>query len=283
MQDTKSLPQMKTPYAAGFLILPAHNLNLRLDVLGGNRVNGQDLWVYNSNNTSTQRWRIIPNGDGTYRLMPMCAQHENKVIDVESASLANSAPLQLWTWDGISPQMKWIIETGYTLNTPQIGQEQSKWCWAACAQMAARTLVPSSTITQTDIVREIKGTVINKGGTSAECAQGANFAAYNKVYFIALDYPLSEKELLNYLRYDMPVIMCLTTYNSDGTVKSSHDVVAHGYYINWNGELVYQIRNPSPIGSGRSEDMTYEDLIGANGATRWVRTVAQQMIWGQNV
>ncbi len=93
-----------------YSLAPAHNLNLRLDVPGGNRVNGQDLWVYNSNNTSTQRWRIIPNGDGSYRLMPMCAQHENMVIDVDSASQSNGAALQLWTWDGVSPQMKWYFD-----------------------------------------------------------------------------------------------------------------------------------------------------------------------------
>ena len=99
-----------------YSLAPVHNLNLRLDVPGGNRVNGQDLWVYNSNNTSTQRWRIIPNGDGSYRLMPMCAQHENMVIDVDSASQSNGAALQLWTWDGVSPQMKWTFEMVKTVH-----------------------------------------------------------------------------------------------------------------------------------------------------------------------
>ena len=42
--------------------------------------------------------------------MPMCAQHENMVIDVDSASQSNGAALQLWTWDGVSPQMKWYLE-----------------------------------------------------------------------------------------------------------------------------------------------------------------------------
>ena len=32
------------------------------------------------------------------------------VIDVDSASQSNGAALQLWTWDGVSPQMKWYFD-----------------------------------------------------------------------------------------------------------------------------------------------------------------------------
>ena len=271
-----------------YSLAPAHNLNLRLDVPGGNRVNGQDLWVYNSNNTSTQRWRIIPNGDGSYRLMPMCAQHENMVIDVDSASQSNGAALQLWTWDGVSPQMKWTFESGLTLNTPQIGQEQDRWCWAACAQMVARTAVPSSTVTQSDIVREVKGAIINEGGLPEEYAAGAQFATYDRYAYESMYNTLSEYDLMRYLRYGRPVIAALGSYDSFGKRGNGHAVVIYGYYLDSTGAVVYRIRDPWPSVSnpwpnpnpGQSTTMTYAQLINTGGSVRWDRTVVQSILWG---
>lgn len=99
-----------------YSLAPAYNLNLRLDVPGGNSVNGQNLWIYTTNNTSTQRWRILENEneDGTYRLLPMCAQHENMVLDIEGPSFSNGAPLQIWEWDSSAPQMRWFPEIART-------------------------------------------------------------------------------------------------------------------------------------------------------------------------
>ncbi len=54
----------------------------------------------------------------------------------------------------------------------RIEQEMDNWCWAAAAQMAGKYKVPSSTVSQADIVRGYYGVVVNVGGTFSGVAGG---------------------------------------------------------------------------------------------------------------
>ena len=60
----------------------------------------------------TQRFRIIPNGDGSYRLLCKYQESYQYVISVENASLSSTANVRRSTWYGGSSQ-KWHIEPIY--------------------------------------------------------------------------------------------------------------------------------------------------------------------------
>lgn len=101
--------QWQVKYMGGgvYSFIPQHYTSLRLDVPNGNDADGQDLVVYYENNGKNQYFRIIENGDSSYRIMPLCST--TRVLDVESASTSNSAPIQIWTWTG-EPQMRWYFD-----------------------------------------------------------------------------------------------------------------------------------------------------------------------------
>ena len=83
---------------------------LALDVAGGNTSNGANVQIYTANGTSAQKWsfemmRSI--GDGNYIIKS--SMDNNKAIDVSAGSLANSANIQLWQYNGSGAQ-KWQIK-----------------------------------------------------------------------------------------------------------------------------------------------------------------------------
>jgi hypothetical protein len=56
------------------------------------------------------------------------------------------------------------------LSVPAIKQEQSNWCWAAVTEMIADFL--GANATQTDIVKYVKGSVVNETGTVYDMQKG---------------------------------------------------------------------------------------------------------------
>ena len=60
----------------------------------------------NANNDG-QRFKIIANGDGSFRIMP--ANSTTRVLDVEGATTADNATIQIWPWNS-GNQMRWIFE-----------------------------------------------------------------------------------------------------------------------------------------------------------------------------
>lgn len=52
------------------------------------------------------------------------------------------------------------------LDVPVARQERSAWCWAASAQMCATEDVNGNIISQPDIVKHVKGSVVNSGAVS---------------------------------------------------------------------------------------------------------------------
>lgn len=67
--------------------------------------------------------------------------------------------------------------------TPVI-QAKSNWCWAACAEMCGKTISPSSKLTQSDVVKYIKGDTVNESGKILECTNGCTYVALSKKKFI---------------------------------------------------------------------------------------------------
>ena len=69
--------------------------------------------------------------------------------------------------------------TTYSLNYPNVAQQQTQWCWAACSLMSGKYVYPSSTKTQSQIVQYIKGSVVNQPGSLTETASAARFVTNN--------------------------------------------------------------------------------------------------------
>ena len=100
-----------------FSFVPMSNSSLRLDVPNRDDINGLDLWACGNNNTDAQRFRIIANGDGTYRIQPKTSYYSdtkpgcstNMVLEVTSSSTVNGAVVQIWEYKG-RDTMKWVFE-----------------------------------------------------------------------------------------------------------------------------------------------------------------------------
>ena len=73
-----------------------------------------------------------------------------------------------------------ISVSAETVYVPAIAQEQSLWCWAACAQMVGGHY--GSTLTQSDIVRFVKGSVYNVSANNSQIAQAAKYTTSRTHY-----------------------------------------------------------------------------------------------------
>ncbi|MBD5129622.1 MAG: hypothetical protein HDT43_06830 [Ruminococcaceae bacterium] len=76
------------------------------------------------------------------------------------------------------------IVVNYVVPVAPVIQAKSNWCWAACAEMCGKTIAPSSTRTQYDVVKYIKGDTYNVGGNKLECANGCKYVALSEKDFI---------------------------------------------------------------------------------------------------
>lgn len=102
-----------------YTFVPMSDVDIRIDVTNGDDYNGQDLQTCVSNNTNAQAFRILPNGDGTYRLQTKSSynsktkpgSNSNMVMEVTSGSTADGAQVQIWEYQGLR-HMKWeLIQT----------------------------------------------------------------------------------------------------------------------------------------------------------------------------
>ena len=65
------------------------------------------------------------------------------------------------------------------LNVPNYKQEKSQWCWATAAQMAGRYKYSVSSLSQTDIVKHVKGSDANETGTIWETENATEYVTNN--------------------------------------------------------------------------------------------------------
>ena len=227
-----------------YLICALDNINRVLDVSGAADANETPVTAYGYNGNGNQKWRIIQNTDGTYRIMPQISCTRGLDIYYGSDMTKYGVSAQIFEYTNGNNQ-KWVFETGRTLSTPQIGQQMDQWCWDASALMSARTYVPGTTVTQSQICNNVKYSVINEGGSPDEMKKAANFASgYNDYYTSGV---LSELELISKLHSGNPVIITRREYDNNGNSKSSHATIIYGFTL--SGEVQFLIRDPWPSGS----------------------------------
>lgn len=145
-----------------------------------------------------------------------------------------------------------IVITYYpakTLDVPQIGQQYSKWCWAACTQMVASFYGYS--ISQKSIVYKIKElpsdateTEFNVGANSSKIVEAANYATSSSAFQYTTS--VSETTLFNKIKSGHPAILIRGRYkNTNGVRTGGHATVVYGYMCS-NGTRYYLIRDPWP-------------------------------------
>ncbi len=91
-----------------YRFISQQNPSLQLDVPNANDADGQNLQVHEESGYSAQLFRIISNGDGTYRIIAALASG-TRVLDVEGPSQANGTPIQIWTWCS-NVNQRWYFE-----------------------------------------------------------------------------------------------------------------------------------------------------------------------------
>jgi len=76
-------------------------------VSDGLNENGKRVQTYNNNGHNAQKWRIVQNYDGTYRIMPIISS--TRALEVKSKSTGNNATIQIYDYSAGNHQ-KWVFE-----------------------------------------------------------------------------------------------------------------------------------------------------------------------------
>ena len=159
-----------------------------------------------------------------------------------------------------------------TLGVSLIQQEQSNWCWAASALMVGKYAYPSTTVTQSQIVYHVKGTVDNLPADLYESADAAMFVTnYNTGYTVHSSY-FSFSTTKNYIDSGVPIMA--RVYRSTPAQDSlGHFYVIYGYHESSTGQYLYII-NP---GDGYGYYVSYSDFLNGEWSENrlWVQSIAE--------
>lgn len=110
-------------------------------------------------------------------------------------------------------------------------QEQSLWCWVACARNSVR-FERSILRSQKSAVRKIKGKVVNTTGTITEIEEAAEYISYGNEDYDAIERTLSFINLKSQVKRGNVTIACAGYYDSQGNRNRGHAVVITGYLEN---------------------------------------------------
>lgn len=136
-----------------------------------------------------------------------------------------------------------FYSTGRLLSTEILVETQRQhmdsWCWAASSAMVG-TYNTSSTKTQEDIVKHVKGSIIDLGGVDSEMIDGINYASnYTKSAKQIMAANVTYKTMVSYIDKNHPFIINLNWGNGFG-----HAIVASGYK---NDEKEICVINPGDL------------------------------------
>ncbi len=81
------------------------NYDQVLDVCDGSDSDGANIQSYSPNDTGAQKWSIVANGDGSYRIVNAANE---KVFDVQNGNAYDGANIQQYSWNESSAQ-KWYV------------------------------------------------------------------------------------------------------------------------------------------------------------------------------
>lgn len=150
---------------------------------------------------------------------------------------------------------------GYRLlNIAAVQQEQSNWCWAASTEMVADYF--GANATQTDIVRYVKGSVVNETGTVYDIQKGLSHYNISSTPVLS---SLSFQTIVNQINNGQPQVAIIRWASGGG-----HAYVIRGYYEDTSASKqdVYYI---DPWDASYNL-MAYSSFV-SNNSFSWVNSV----------
>ena len=255
-----------------YKLSPAINTSVRLLNDGSRPTDGNNISVHSGYYGLSMEFSISYNLDsngnpvyGQYRIGTRITGGNSFVADigtniVQKNYAANNN--QVWAFEKITSVTQ--------LDTPQIGQEKSNWCWAASAYMMAETN-GSAEVTQSQIVYAVHNSYDNLGiSTDEQRLKAYNYAAsYRENHQVVVGYlpqSLLDAELLSGDAVAMTRQLC-----ANGDIYSLHVSVIFGKVVTEN-RTIYLIRDPFPKeyyegeawptnNSGHTVAKTYSQLV----------------------
>lgn len=112
---------------------------------------------------------------------------------------------------------------GTEIRLPRQQQQKDNWCWAACSAMVGRYNTESK-ITQTEIVKFIKNSIVDEGGNAYEIADAIEYASGNTKTATAVAGYISYNSAVKKIDANHPFVIGMDWY-SDG----AHAIVCSGY------------------------------------------------------
>ena len=261
-----------------YSILLNSNTNFSMDVNGWYDQNGADISVWQSNG---QRFKIIKNQAGNYRIMPAYSSSRGLDVYLGSDPTMYNRDIILYDYSGGSNQ-KWAFVSSISTGAPCLGQEMNLWCWAASAQMVSRTHIAPMR-TQTEIVTQIKGSAVNEAGSPIETRNAVNWAS-NSTAYVFINNPLSESELIKKIESGISVIITRGFYDENNERTNGHATVIYGFRLD-GANVSFMINDPWPAVSnpwptnntGQRYERLYVQILDGNFGSvdngRWERSI----------
>ena len=197
-------------------------------------------------NVSSGNWLDFSVTDGTSNVVAMSSNSlvakeagikkikiQNKITRAEGYTIVTVQPMQV------------------KLPVTPVEQAKSLWCWAACAEMAGKYAYPSSNRTQWDVVKELKGWLLNphpdEGGNLNDSINGSEFVAHNtKTFYSSQD--VSWETLCDLMNLGKPVQAQVSKYEN-GVRQIGHIVVIIECYVTGNeSSVTCMVRYINPLG-----------------------------------
>lgn len=157
----------------------------------------------------------------------------------------------------------YALPTVVSLNVVRCEQQETNWCWAACAQMVGNYY--GNSYSQGIIVYQVKGSFNNVGASDTEVSQAMNFVLPPGKSATCIN-TMSQDSMYTKLAQGYPIPIKML-WNSGG----AHDVLITGYTS--EGALI--ITDPW-LGCTRKNSYSYPALVNGtricSGEGRYIRT-----------
>ncbi|MEK5086931.1 papain-like cysteine protease family protein [Paenibacillus sp. FSL M8-0228] len=151
-----------------------------------------------------------------------------------------------------------------SLPVPSHKQEKSNWCWAATSQMAIEHLGGNKT--QSQIVKYIKGSLVNKGGTDKEVKSALAYGGLNSTIDKE---PIPFGTIISQIKRNQPQLAHIV-WKDDSDL--GHMYLINGYSDNTN--LGFQkVYYKDPAVGEKMDKIDYYDGFVNNRDFSWYSTI----------
>ena len=215
--------------------------------------------------TKPTTWKIDGDGSGAFEIE--LSSDASLCVGLNGVNGYVGTPVVLSRNVTESEKNMWVFAmVGSLLDVECIPQEESKWCWAACACMMTQYYFPQAFVVQQHGVWHVKYQVINETGTQLETEQAIAYYIRNiDNASLVLHHTLGEvygPETLIQFIDDEHILYIIIDYYTDIESQersSRHGVIICGYVL-VNGEYRFVVKDPWPVNVGKTYIISYEKL-----------------------